>query len=143
MKLSILTPTIPSRLFDTNHNEISQVGSLADKIQNQIIMAGGSIMMADHKSRINDVEHLVFCDNRMRSIGAKRQALVDIARGDFQSGRDHPPRSLACLRVETGEGSGMLVWRVELWRGYCLVPASPEADQNRPSYRPSFAHLPP
>lgn len=29
------------------------------------------------------VEHLVFCDNRQRSIGAKRQGLVDIARGEY------------------------------------------------------------
>jgi glycosyltransferase involved in cell wall biosynthesis len=29
------------------------------------------------------VEHLVLCDNRARSIGAKRQALVDIASGQY------------------------------------------------------------
>lgn len=60
MKLSILTPTIPGRE--------SQLAALQEKIESQ-----------------NDgrVEHLVFCDNRKRSIGAKRQALVDIARGDF------------------------------------------------------------
>jgi len=29
------------------------------------------------------VEHLVLCDNRARSIGAKRQALVDIARAEY------------------------------------------------------------
>lgn len=57
MKLSILTPSIPSRL--------AQVEKLTKKF--------------DHP----DVEHLVFCDNRKRSIGAKRQALVDIARGQY------------------------------------------------------------
>jgi glycosyltransferase involved in cell wall biosynthesis len=57
MKLSILTPSIPSRL--------SQVGKLAEKFNHP------------------DVEHLIFCDNRKRSIGAKRQALVDIARGQY------------------------------------------------------------
>lgn len=29
------------------------------------------------------VEHLVLLDNRMRSVGLKRQALLDIARGDY------------------------------------------------------------
>jgi hypothetical protein len=40
-------------------------------------------MFADHKIRMDDVEHLVLCDDRMRSIGAKRQALADIARGKY------------------------------------------------------------
>jgi hypothetical protein len=61
MKLSILTPAIPER--------IAQAVELSAKIQAQ---AGSG-----------HVEHLIFCDNRMRSIGAKRQALVDIARGDY------------------------------------------------------------
>ena len=59
MKLSILTPTIPGRE--------SQLAALQAKIESQ----GGS------------VEHLALCDNRTRSIGAKRQALVDIARGEY------------------------------------------------------------
>lgn len=75
MKLSILTPTIPGRE--------KQLAALQNKIRVQKLMAGGSIMLADHKIRINDVEHLVFCDDRTRSIGAKRQALVDIARGEY------------------------------------------------------------
>lgn len=29
------------------------------------------------------VEHLILCDNRQRTIGAKRQALVETARGDY------------------------------------------------------------
>lgn len=58
MKLSILTPTIPGRE--------SQLASLQKSLGN-------------HPA----VEHLVFCDNRKRSIGAKRQALVDIARGEY------------------------------------------------------------
>jgi glycosyltransferase involved in cell wall biosynthesis len=61
MKLSILTPTIPGRE--------SQLAALQSKIRTQ----PGS----DH------IEHLVLCDNRKRSIGAKRQALLDIARGDY------------------------------------------------------------
>lgn len=61
MKLSILTPTIPER--DT------QVSILTEKLRKQI----GNL----------PVEHLVFQDNRRRSIGAKRQALVDIARGEY------------------------------------------------------------
>lgn len=61
MKLSILTPTIPSRE--------DKVKALSDKIACQ--------------SKGLDVEHLVFSDNKKRSIGAKRQALVDIARGEY------------------------------------------------------------
>ena len=61
MKLSILTPTIPGREL--------QLQALQTKITNQIVG--------------KPVEHLVLCDNRARSIGAKRQALVDIARGEY------------------------------------------------------------
>jgi len=61
MKLSILTPTVPSRA--------KQLEKLTVKIEKQI--------------RANNVEHLVFCDNRKRSIGEKRQALVDIAQGEY------------------------------------------------------------
>jgi len=75
MKLSILTPTIPGRE--------SQLAALQSKIHVQLLMAGGSIMLADHKSRMGDVEHLCLSDNRTRTIGAKRQALVDIARGQY------------------------------------------------------------
>ncbi len=57
--LSILTPTIPGRE--------NQVRELAD--------------MIPRKGKF--VEHLVFSDNFARSIGAKRQALVDIARGEY------------------------------------------------------------
>ena len=59
--LSILTPSIPSR--------VKQVTALQEKIESQ----DGAPM----------VEHLAFCDNMQRSIGAKRQALVDIARGQW------------------------------------------------------------
>jgi glycosyltransferase involved in cell wall biosynthesis len=48
----------------------------------QRFVAAGSPMFSDHSERIPCVEHLVLCDNRARSIGAKRQALVDIARGE-------------------------------------------------------------
>lgn len=59
MKFSILTPTIPGRE--------TQLAALQAKIAAQP----------------GDIEHLVLCDNRARSIGAKRQALMDIARGDY------------------------------------------------------------
>ena len=61
MILSILTPTIPGRE--------KQLQALQQKIEAQI---GGQA-----------VEHLILCDNRKRSIGAKRQALLDIARGQY------------------------------------------------------------
>ena len=63
MKLSILTPTIPGRE--------AKLQLLQDKIQ---------LQAAAHPGQ---VEHLVFCDNRTRSIGAKRQALLDISRGEY------------------------------------------------------------
>lgn len=59
--LSILTPTIPGR-----ENQLKNLGEkLADQIGDK------------------PVEWLALSDNRKRSIGAKRQALVDIARGQY------------------------------------------------------------
>jgi glycosyltransferase involved in cell wall biosynthesis len=63
--LSILTPTIPERSY--------QLAKLAENIDDQIYLANAQGM----------VEHLVLSDNRCRTIGAKRQALVDIARGQY------------------------------------------------------------
>lgn len=63
--LSILTPTIRGRE--------SQVIALQEKIASQIGTQYGVPM----------VEHLTLSDNRARSIGAKRQALWDIARGTY------------------------------------------------------------
>lgn len=62
-KLSILTPTIPGRE--------KQLKQLSEKIASQI----GKF----------HVEHLALTDNRSRTIGAKRQALLDIARGEYIS----------------------------------------------------------
>jgi hypothetical protein len=59
--LSILTPTIPGRE--------KQLAALQAEIEKQ----AGDL----------PVEHLCLCDNKKRSIGAKRQALVDIARGHY------------------------------------------------------------
>jgi len=61
IQLSILTPTIPSRK--------EQLSKLSEKIAKQ--------------SNDLAVEHLSFADNRTRTIGAKRQALLDIARGEY------------------------------------------------------------
>jgi glycosyltransferase involved in cell wall biosynthesis len=61
MILSILTPTIPGRE--------KQLKSLQASIEEQI---------GQHA-----VEHLILSDNRKRSIGAKRQALLDMARGQY------------------------------------------------------------
>jgi glycosyltransferase involved in cell wall biosynthesis len=59
MKLSILIPSVPSRF--------KKMEKLFKKLESQ----GG------------DVEILVFTDNKKRSIGYKRDALVQIARGDY------------------------------------------------------------
>ena len=61
IQLSILTPTIPSRK--------EQLSKLSEKIAKQ--------------SNDLAVEHLSFADNRTRTIGAKRQSLLDIARGEY------------------------------------------------------------
>ncbi len=61
--LSILTPTIPSRF--------EKMKALSDSIQAQI----GEL----------PVEHLVFSDNKKRSIGMKREALMQIANGSYIS----------------------------------------------------------
>lgn len=61
-KLSILTPTIPERYI--------QLKELCKKIALQT-------------SQNEPVEWLNLSDLKNRSIGAKRQALVDIARGDY------------------------------------------------------------
>ena len=69
--LSILTPTIPERVFK-QHEYSDNIWKLP-------------LLMGSLTRQIGDlpVEHLVLCDNRARSIGAKRQALVDIARGQY------------------------------------------------------------
>lgn len=59
--LSILIPSIPSRL--------AQLGELLTKLQSQI----GE----------QPVEVLALTDNRIRSVGLKRQALLDIATGRY------------------------------------------------------------
>jgi hypothetical protein len=68
MILSILTPTIPSRMY-SDKGYTMELECLQQKIERQI---GGQA-----------VEHLILSDNRKRSIGAKRQALLDIARGQY------------------------------------------------------------
>ena len=61
--LSILTPSIPER--------IHQLSALMLRIQRQIDRTGAK------------VEHLVLIDNRARSIGSKRDALLRAARGHY------------------------------------------------------------
>ncbi len=61
MKLSILIPSIPSRL--------DRLERIFSKINSQI------------KGR--EVEILVFIDNKQRSIGLKRDALVQMSKGDY------------------------------------------------------------
>jgi glycosyltransferase involved in cell wall biosynthesis len=65
IKLSILTPTIPGRE--------KQLHALQTRIEEQSSALNSS----------GQVEHLILSDNRKRSIGEKRQALVDIANGEY------------------------------------------------------------
>lgn len=62
MKLSICTPSVPSRINTT-------LPKLITKLEEQI----GEL----------PVEHLVLFDNKRRSIGMKRQALLEAAQGDY------------------------------------------------------------
>ena len=61
MILSILTPSIPSRS--------TQLKALSSEIGRQIGERA--------------VEHLVFCDNKQRTVGEKRDALLRLARGRY------------------------------------------------------------
>ncbi len=61
MLFSILTPSLPIRL--------DQLGRLQEEIGRQI---------GDQA-----VEHLAFIDNKRRSIGDKREALLQISRGEY------------------------------------------------------------
>ena len=76
MILSILTPTIPGRE--------KQLQALQWKIEEQIQALPTHIEDRSSALRTSgQVEHLILSDNRTRSIGAKRQALLDIARGQY------------------------------------------------------------
>ena len=65
MILSILTPTIPGRE--------KQLHALQTRIEDQ----------SSAPRTLGQVEHLILSDTRTRSIGAKRQALLDISRGQY------------------------------------------------------------
>ena len=59
--LSILTPGVPKRLL--------QIAELCEELQNQIVE--------------QSVEHLVLIDNKRRTVGEKRDALLRAARGRY------------------------------------------------------------
>ena len=64
-KLSILIPSVPSRK--------TQMIELLDSLENQLLSLG----------RSNDVEILVFYDNKLRTVGAKRNDLLYLAKGEY------------------------------------------------------------
>lgn len=70
MKLSILTPAIWSR--------ISAAGQLKNKIETQV-----NDWLLKHPAASSPVEHLVLLDTRTRSVGLKRQGVLDAALGDY------------------------------------------------------------
>jgi Glycosyl transferase family 2 len=72
--LSILTPSVPSRF--------AQTAALCEKIGDQIESLPGALaMLLPSSSPV--VEHLVFTDNKQRRVGAKRQDLLNLARGEY------------------------------------------------------------
>lgn len=66
MKLTICTPSIPSRVDSHLRKLIERIGSQIEALPNP-----------------KDVEHLVLIDNKRRTIGMKRQALLDISSGQY------------------------------------------------------------
>lgn len=100
MKLSILTPSIPSRL--------EKAVALSEEIQRQAAEIG-----------TDEVEHLIFTDNRRRTIGAKRQALVDIARGEYVAFVDDDDRIcseyLANLLKGVRSGADVVTFEQDAW----------------------------
>src|SRR5258708_3290267 len=62
--LSILTPAVPSRL---------------EHLQKLVAEINRQSKIENRKC----VEHLILLDNKARPVGDKRQALLDIARGDY------------------------------------------------------------
>ncbi len=91
--LSILTPTIPGRE--------SQLARMIEKLAAQI----GTL----------PVEHLAFSDNRKRSIGAKRQALVEIALGRYiafvDDDDDIAPDYVAEILAAAESGADVITFR--------------------------------
>lgn len=72
MKLSILTPAVPSRFSDTTFSAPPRQGAL-------------ELLMHELEKQIGNlpVEHLILCDNKRRTVGEKRDAILRIARGDY------------------------------------------------------------
>lgn len=70
MLLSILTPAIWAR----DNNALA----LKNRIEDQV-----NLWMLEHPGEPQPVEHLVLFDTRTRSVGLKRQALLDAALGDY------------------------------------------------------------
>ena len=66
MILSILIPSIPSRLESHLIPLVRQLEGQIEKIRHP-----------------NEIEIIVLCDNKKRSIGAKRQALLNMAQGEY------------------------------------------------------------
>jgi glycosyltransferase involved in cell wall biosynthesis len=62
--LSILTPAVPARMVGALAVLVERIAQISAPFSGQ-------------------VEHLVFMDNKRRPVGAKRQALLDIARGEY------------------------------------------------------------
>lgn len=97
MKLSILTPAIWDRDYKAK--------ALWVKIRGQIEAAEAD----------GEVEHLVYFDNKARSIGAKRQALIDTARGDYVAFVDDDDDISAdyveCLLKGAGSNADVLTFK--------------------------------
>lgn len=69
--LSILTPAVPSRAFAEDMYSRCPLDALHGTISAQIEIGN------------RPVEHLIFCDNKRRTVGEKRDALLRIAKGKY------------------------------------------------------------
>lgn len=96
--LSVLTAAVPSR--------IQMADSLAERIDHQIHAAGVPA---------GAVEHLILLDNKARSVGLKRQALLDIALGDYiiylDDDDDMADDYIPCLLAAAARGSDVITFK--------------------------------
>jgi glycosyltransferase involved in cell wall biosynthesis len=102
MRLSILIPSVPSRR--------EKAAKLFDKLSAQ---AGNE-----------DVEILMLLDNKKRSIGLKRQALLDVARGDYVAFVDDDD-FVAPTYVEAILEATLLDLDVIVFDSYCSIDDGP------------------
>lgn len=102
VKLSICIPSVPSRIEKYLIPLMNNINEQIDKLNNP-----------------KDVELLVFTDNKRRSIGMKRQSLLDIASGKYICfiDDDDQVRSdyVQCLIDGIESGADVITFKQHVW----------------------------